>query len=130
MNGELQAETRDFECDLIGDVVQGTVTKYLDGMVNPNDPSFKGVRYTVATKVNGIRYKFTMFYEAGNWNSRLLSVYSDESTGRLASLDTFVMTAKTVEVLFENAMYTLHVYQPNRLDEDEPPLSLFDKTNN
>jgi hypothetical protein len=130
MNGELQAETREFECDLMGQDVRGTVTKYLDGMVNPNDPSFKGVRYTVFTRVNGIRYKFTMFHEGGQWHSRLLSVYGDDTT-RLASLDTFVLTNKSIEYLFEDALHTLSHYQPQRLDEDEdPPLSLFDKINN
>lgn len=123
MNVEPKAETRNFETEVSGKTVTGTVTQYLDGMFNPDDPSFKGVRYTVNVVFHGTRYKFTMFYENGEWHTRLLSVFGDDEI-KLASLETFINHQKKVENLFEDSLMTLDRHVPERPGNDEAEASI------
>jgi hypothetical protein len=108
-------EVREFCCEIFGEEVRGTVTQYLAGVYSPDSLTFQGVRYTVKATLHDTKYKFTMFFEKGEWHTRLLSVF-DEDRVRLASLEIFIHKESSPERLFETALEALRQHVPGGSD--------------
>jgi hypothetical protein len=120
MNVEPRAESRDFECEVLGSLIKGTVTQYLNGMFSPESLNDEGLRYSVNVVCHGTRYKFNMFHETGEWHTRLLSVFGDDEI-HLASLETFISKNKKIDLLFEDALTILESHVPG-LDNEQTTL--------